>query len=30
MMSWDTVVLAFAAMCVLVYWWEIKGDDDDT
>jgi len=28
MISWDTVVLAFAAMCILVYWWEIKGDDE--
>jgi len=28
MMSWDTVVLAFAAMLILVYWWEIKGDDE--
>ena len=24
----QTVVLIFAFMLVLVYWWEIKGDDE--
>jgi len=28
MISWDTVVLVFAAMCILVYWWEIEGGDE--
>jgi hypothetical protein len=30
MMSWDTVVLALAAMTLLTIWWVIEGGDDES